>query len=56
MDDIESVVKVGDEVEIGDPLIVFGLGDTGDKSVDTFLRSFRDVGSSLDTAKRVIKS
>ena len=56
MDDIESVVKVGDEVEIGDPLIVFGLGDTGDKSVDAFLRSFRDIGSSLDTAKRVIKS
>lgn len=55
-DDIESVVKVGDEVEIGDPLIVFGLGDTGDKSVDAFLNSFRDVGSSLDTAKRVIKS
>lgn len=56
MDDIESVVKVGDEVEIGDPLIVFGLGDTGDKSVDAFLNSFRTAGSNLDTAKRVIKS
>lgn len=55
-DDIESVVKVGDEVEIGDPLIVFGLGDTGDKSVDMFLKAFRDNDSSLDTAKRVIKS
>jgi hypothetical protein len=55
-DDIESVVKIGDEVEIGDPLIVFGLGDTGDKSVDAFLNSFRAAGGSLDTAKRVIKS
>jgi len=55
-DDIESIVKVGDEIEIGDPLIVFGLGDTGDKAVDSFLNAFRDAGSNLDTAKRVVRS
>lgn len=56
-DDIESIVKVGDEVEIGDPLIVFGLGDTGDKSVDNFLKAFQGTGTDLlDTAKRVVKS
>ena len=56
MDDVESIVKVGDEVEIGDPLIVFGLGDTGDKSVDQFLKAFRDANSSLDSAKRIVRS
>lgn len=55
-DDIESIVKVGDEVEIGDPLIVFGLGDTGDKAVDNFLKAFQTADNVLDTAKRVIKS
>ena len=55
-DDIESIVQIGDEVEIGDPLIVFGLGDTGDKSVDAFLKAFRDNDSSIDSAKRVVKS
>ncbi len=55
-DDVETMVKVGDEVEIGDPLIVFGLGDTGDKSVDAFLKAFRDADSSLDSAKRVVRS
>lgn len=57
-DDIEKIVQIGDEVEISDPLIVFGLGDTGDKSVDNFLKSFIDKDSSsvLDSAKRVVKS
>lgn len=55
-DDIDHMVKVGDEVEIGDPLIVFGLGDTGDKAVDSFLKAFQDPNSLLDTAKRVVYS
>ena len=56
-DDVEFVVKVGDEVEIGDPLIIFGLGDTGDKAVDAFLQAFQKAGTNLaDTAKRVIRS
>ena len=56
-DDVEFVVKVGDEVEIGDPLIIFGLGDTGDKAVDTFLQAFQKAGANLaDTAKRVVRS
>lgn len=56
-DDVEFVVKVGDEVEIGDPLIIFGLGDTGDKAVDTFLQAFQKAGTNLaDTAKRVVRS
>ena len=58
LDDIESVVKVGDEVEIGDPLIVFGIGDTGDKSVDNFLKAFqnKESNSVLDNAKRVVRA
>ena len=56
MDDIESIVKVGTEVEIGDPLIVFGMGDTGDKAVDNFLKAFGDGMNPLDKAKRVVKS
>lgn len=60
MDDIDSVIKVGDEVEIGDPLVVFGLGDTGDKAVDDFLKAFQSSkdgsNSLLDNAKRVIKA
>ena len=57
-DDIEKVVKVGDEVEIGDPLVVFGLGDTGDKSVDSFLKAFQtgDNNDILDNAKRIIRA
>ena len=58
-DDIESVVKPGTEVLIGDPLIVFGLGDTGDKSVDNFLKAFQNkdnTNSITDNAKRVIKA
>ena len=58
-DDIESIVKVGTEVEIGDPLIVFGLGDTGDKSVDNFLKAFQTKDTPngiLDSAKRVIRA
>lgn len=57
-DDVESVVKVGTEVLIGDPLIVFGIGDTGDKSVDNFLKAFQkdDANSALDNAKRIIKA
>jgi hypothetical protein len=55
-DDIEYVVKVGDEVEIDDPLIVYGLGDTGDKSVDNFLRAFQSNASVIDSAKRTVKA
>ena len=57
MDDIESLIEVGTEVEVNDPLIVFGLGDTGDKSVDNFLKAFtKSDANILDTAKRVIKA
>lgn len=58
MDDVESIVKVGTEVEIGDPLIVFGIGDTGDKSVDNFLKAFQNKESNdvLDNAKRIFRS
>lgn len=58
MDDVESIVKVGTEVEIGDPLIVFGLGDTGDKSVDNFLKAFQNKDSNdvLNNAKRIIRA
>lgn len=53
-DNIESIVKVGDEIEVGDPLVVFGLGDTGDKSIDNFLRAFiKDDANILDNAKRI---
>lgn len=58
-DNIEKIVQVGDEIEISDPLIVFGLGDTGDKSIDNFLKAFQNNDSStsmLDNAKRIIKS
>lgn len=59
-DDIESIVKVGTEVEVGDPLIVFGLGDTGDKAVDNFLKAFQtskdSSTSALDSAKKVIRA
>lgn len=58
-DDIDRIVQVGDEVEISDPLIVFGLGDTGDKAVDNFLKAFqnsKEDDSMLDTAKRIEKS
>ena len=58
MDDIESIVKVGTEVEIGDPLIIFGLGDTGDKSVDNFLKAFQNADSNdvLNNAKRIYRA
>lgn len=54
-EDVDKLVKVGDEIEIGDPLLTFGLGDTGDKSVDNFLKAF---GTSVedDSFKRVIKA
>lgn len=57
-DDIESVVKVGTEVEVGDPLIVFGVGDTGDKAVDNFLKAFQNNDSNdiLDNAKRIVRA
>jgi len=48
-DQIDQIVKVGDVVEIGDPLITFGLGDTGDKSVDKFLQAF---GNNSNDFKR----
>ena len=58
-DDIDKIVEVGTEVEIGDPLIVFGLGDTGDKAVDNFLKAFQTAGGNnaidmTEKAKRVI--
>lgn len=55
---VESIVKVGDDVEVGDPLVVLGLGDTGDKNVDNFLKAFRsNSGSSIiDAAKRMFKA
>ena len=56
-DDVEYMVTIGDEVEIGDPLIVFGLGDTGDAAVDNFLKAFQSSSKNiLDSAKRTIKS
>ena len=55
-DDIDRIVKVGDEIEIGDPLIVMGLGDTGDKSVDNFLKAFGTTPDNDDSFKRSIKS
>ena len=59
-DDIEKIVKPGDEVEIEDPLVTFGLGDTGDKSVDNFLRAFQmDANGNntfLDKAKRTVNA
>ena len=48
-DQIDQIVKVGDVVEIGDPLVTFGLGDTGDKSVDKFLQAF---GNNSNDFKR----
>ena len=54
-DDIEKIVSIGDEVEVSDPLITFGMGDTGDKAVDNFLRAFQGT-DFIDNAKRVIKS
>ena len=58
MDDVESIVKVGTEVEVGDPLIVFGLGDTGDKSVDNFLKAFQNADSNdvINNAKRIYRA
>ena len=59
IDDVEKIVSVGDEIEVGDPLITFGLGDTGDKAVDNFLRAFQDKdgsNSAVDSAKRVMRS
>lgn len=61
-DDIESIVKVGDEVEINDPLIVFGLGNTGDTSVDNFLKAFQNNtdksnnNNIINAAKRIMKA
>lgn len=58
-DDIESIVKVGDVVNYGDPLVTFGLGGTGDKSVDNFLRAFQSSegdNTMADSAKRVIRA
>jgi hypothetical protein len=54
-DDIDKIVKVGDEVEIGDPLVIFGLGDTGDKSVDAFLKAFGSTADD-DSFKRSISA
>ena len=52
-EDIEHIVRVGDEVEVGQPLLTFGLGNTGDKSVDNFLRAF---GGDEDSFKRTINA
>lgn len=54
-EDIEKIAQIGDEIEIGDPLVTFGLGNTGDKSVDNFLKAFGATEDD-DTFKRVIKS
>lgn len=59
IDDVERIVQIGDEVEVGDPLITFGLGDTGDKAVDNFLKAFQDKdgsNSAVDSAKRIMRS
>ena len=59
-DEIDFIVKVGDEVEVGDPLVVFGIGDTGDKNVNNFLKAFQTKDNTqqslIDNAKRVKKS
>lgn len=56
-DHIEKVVRVGDEIEIGDPLIIFGLGDSGDKSIDKLLTAFGSrAADMLAASKRIIKS
>jgi len=54
-EDIDKIVKVGDEIEIGDPIVTFGLGDTGDKSVDNFLKAFGTMAED-DSFKRIIKA
>ena len=54
-DDIEKIVSIGDEIEVSDPLVTFGMGDTGDKAVDNFLRAFQGT-DFIDSAKRVVKS
>jgi hypothetical protein len=54
-EDVDKLVQVGDEIEIGDPLITFGLGDTGDKSVDNFLKAFGTTADD-DSFKRIKKS
>ena len=51
----KKIVKVGDEIEIGEPLLTFGLGATGDKSVDNFLKAF-GADADDDSFKRVIKA
>lgn len=53
-DDIDFIVKPGDEIEIGDTLIAFGLGDTGEKAVDNFLKAFQSSSNVIDNAKRKI--
>lgn len=55
-DDIDYVVEVGTEVEIGDPLIKFGLGDTGDKSVDNFLKAFQTTSTGIESFKRTVNA
>ncbi len=54
-EDVDKIVSVGDEIEIGSPLLTFGLGATGDKSVDNFLKAF-GAGADDDSFKRVIKA
>lgn len=54
-EDVDKIVNVGDEIEIGEPLLTFGLGATGDKSVDNFLRAFGG-DTADDSFKRVIKA
>lgn len=59
-DEIDFIVKVGDEVEVGDPLVIFGIGDTEDKNVNNFLKAFQTKDNTqqslVDNAKRVKKS
>ena len=58
--EIDFIVKVGDEIEVGDPLVIFGIGDTGDKNVNNFLKAFQPKDGSqqslIDNAKRVKKA
>ena len=54
-EDVDKLVQVGEEIEIGDPLLTFGLGDTGDKSVDNFLKAFGTTAED-DSFKRIIKA
>jgi len=54
-EDVDKIVQVGDEIEVGDPLLTFGLGNVGDKSVDNFLKAFGATAED-DSFKRIKKA